>query len=304
MPYKFKIGMYVNELRLPLGDAIATAKEMGADYPWFTNLDEGGHVGKMSDAEADKIAELYEKHDAKMMQLSAGSPFKFIDLVEVSANSIEEHPTFKEEFSHLIRSMELAKRMGTDTVAAYTFAWPGEYTADKPTWPMRWATQGGIISEVEMGKLVQAFKLVAEQADRYDVDVSLAMMPWNYTNTTLHFRELAERVGSDRLKVMWGPADNYNCGEPDVATAGFSNVHPHVDSIHIKDLRVNDGASIDFDYVPFGEGDVPWQDILHNLREANSDAVLSLATHFEHPKGRVAAMQKNMDNLQQMIASL
>ena len=93
MPYKFKIGMYVNELRLPLGDAIATAKEMGADYPWFTNLDEGGHVGKMSDAEADKIAELYEKHDAKMMQLSAGSPFKFIDLVEVSANSIEEHPT-------------------------------------------------------------------------------------------------------------------------------------------------------------------------------------------------------------------
>ena len=103
---------------------------------------------------------------------------------------------------------------------------------------------------------------------------------------------------------MWGPADNYNCGEPDVATAGFSNVHPHVDAIHIKDLRVNDGASIDFDYVPFGEGDVPWQDILHNLREANSDAVLSLATHFEHPKGRVAAMQKNMDNLQQMIASL
>ena len=48
-----------------------------------------------------------------------------------------------------------------------------------------------------------------------------SMMPWNYTNTTGNFRRLAERLGSDRIKVMWGPADNYNCGEWDAVTTGF-----------------------------------------------------------------------------------
>jgi len=304
MSYEFKLGMFINELRLPLDEALATVKEMGVEYPWFSNLIDGRHVGEMSDAEADEVASLYEKHGLKMMQLSAGSPFKFVDLVEVTEESLADHPAFKQEFGELVRSMELAKRLGTDTVASYTFAWPGEYTAEKPTWPMRWATRGGIISDVEMSKLARAFTLVAEQADKYDVNVSLAMMPWNYTNTTGHLRDVLERVGSERLKVMWGPADNYNCGETDVATAGFTNVRPYVHSIHIKDISVRDGATMDFDYVPFGEGHVPWKAVLRNLRDNDCDVVLSVATHFEHPEGRVKAMTQNLANLRSTIDSL
>ena len=54
-------------------------------------------------------------------------------------------------------------------VCTFTFAWPGEYTAGKPTWPMRWLTRGGVIADGDMEKLLKAFSLVLEQAERYAV---------------------------------------------------------------------------------------------------------------------------------------
>ena len=119
------------------------------------------------------------------------------------------------------------------------------------------------------------------------------------------FRRIVEAVGSRRLKVMWGPADNTNCGESDVASAGFYNVRPHLYGLHIKDLRVNDGLALDFDYCPIGEGDVDYPTVLGNLRDHNCDVYLSVATHFVPASGdRVEAMRINYDNLRQLIAQI
>jgi len=45
----------------------------------------------------------------------------------------------RQELADLTRSMEIARRIGVSTVGCFTFAWPGEYSSGKPTWPMRWA---------------------------------------------------------------------------------------------------------------------------------------------------------------------
>ena len=148
-----------------------------------------------------------------------------------------EHPEFQEAREELTAAMKMAARLKIPAVATFTFAWPGEYTAGKPTWPMRWMTRGGVISDLDMDKLVRAFTLLAEDADRYDVDLPLCMMPWNYTNTTEHMRQVIEAVGSPRLKTVWGPADTMNCGESDTATRGFQNVRPYLHTLHIKDLH-------------------------------------------------------------------
>ena len=153
-----------------------------------------------------------------------------------------------------------------------------------------------------MEKLVKAFTLVAEEAERYQVDVALSMMPWNYTNTTGNFRSLVERVGSRRLTVMWGPADCWNCGEWDVATAGFSNIRPYLHGLHLKDLHVVDGRKLKFEYRPLGDGDVDYLTILRGMRDHGCDVFLSLATHFRPPSGsRVEAMKINYRNLNEMI---
>ena len=69
---------------------------------------------------------------------------------------------------------------------------------------MRWLTQGGIIAESDMEKLVAIFTRVLEEAERHDVDLVLSTLPWHYTNTSNNFRALAERLKSRRLKAMWG----------------------------------------------------------------------------------------------------
>ena len=50
---------------------------------------------------------------------------------------------------------------------------------DKVTWPMRWMTRGGIIANADMDKLTKAFSIVAEMAERHDIDVAVSMMPWS-----------------------------------------------------------------------------------------------------------------------------
>ena len=197
-----------------------------------------------------------------------------------------EHPQFKDHFARLERGMQIGARLGFRDVCTFTLAWPGEYTAQgrmSPTWPMRWATRGGIIGGADMDKLEKAFTLMLEQAERHDVNLVLMQMPWNYTNTTGNFRRVAERLASPRIKVMWGPADNVNCGESDTATAGFRNVRPYVHGLHMKDLRVNCGPELDFTYCPIGQGHTDYETVLRNLHEHGCPAFLSVASHYVPP---------------------
>lgn len=301
----FRLGLYLPELRLPFDAALTTAKALGVEYVWFNRVPNEPEIAAMTDGEVDRLAAQVDRHGLRMLVVQAGNPFKQIHLTDLSLETMRDHPAFRAQFADLTRSMQIAARLGVGAVCAFTFAWPGEYTAGKPTWPMRWLTRGGVIADSEMAKLVQAFSLVLEQAERYNIDVALSMMPWNYTNTTGNFRRLAERLGSRRIKVMWGPADNLNSGEVDVATAGFLNVRPYLHALHLKDLHVIDGLCNQFTYCPLGTGDVDYPTILRQLHDHQCDVVLSVATHFLPASGSAEeAMRTNVDRLTALIARL
>ena len=301
----FKLAMYLPELGLPFEEALPVAADIGAKYIWhnFSLMRNQKTLVEMSDSEVDAMAAEVKSHGLELFLILSRPHFKQIHLTDL--DTLEDHPDFRRDFDALVRCMEVAQHLNIPAVNAFTFAWPGEYTAQKPTWPMRWLTRGGVIAPVDLDKLVKAFSLVAEKAEEYQIDVALSMMCWNYTNTTGNFRRVAEAVGSPRLKVMWGPADNTNCGESDVATAGFFNVRPHLYGLHLKDLRVNDGLALDFDYCPIGEGDVDYPTVLRNLRDHHCDVYLSVATHFVPESGdKVEAMRINYANLQILIEEL
>ena len=231
-----------------------------------------------------------------------GGSFSKLHLEDLELETLQDYPEFQEDFNRLIQTMGVANRLGVSSVLSYTFAWPGEYSAQKPTWPMRWLTRGGVIADVDMEKLVKAFSLVAEQAEKHDIDVALGNLPWHYTNTTRHCRELVERVGSKRIKIMWHPSDNHTAGESDSATAGFINVRPYLHSLHVKDLQVLDGLKLNFEYCPLGEGDVDYPTVLRNLRDHRCDAVFAVATHFQPPSGSGAdAMRINFAKIRPLI---
>lgn len=303
--HPFKLAMFLNELQLPLEDGLDAAKDMGVEYVWFTDLLNRPPIAELSDAEVDDIGAAVSSRGLEHMKISAGSPFKFFDLTSASIEDMSRSEEFRADMRAVIRSMEIANRLGVGAVSVYSFAWPGEYTADKPTWPMRWATRGGIISDGEMDKLARAYSMMVAEAEKRDIDLVLSMMPWNYTNTTSNFCRVAERVGSDRIKAMWGPADNYNCGESDVSTAGFRNIRPFVFGLHVKDLRVNDGSRLDFDYLPFGEGDVDYRTVFRSIRDNGLDPFISISTHWTPKNGsRIDAMHTQVGNVKALIDTL
>ena len=304
--YRFKLGMYLSELKMPFDEAVAKASDIGAEYVYIDfPMDGLPPVSEITDEQVDDVAKKVKSHGLKICLVGTPDLFKQVHLSDLELENMEDHPEFRKNFEGLTGLMRVASRLGVDTVVTFTFAWPGEYTAGKPTWPMRWLTRGGYIADVDMDKLKKAFSLMVEQAERYDVDLALLQMCWNYTNTTDNFRRIAESLGSKRIKAMWVPSDNYNCGELDVATVGFNNVKPYLHSLHVKDLNVNDGIRLDFKYGPFGEGDVDFETILKNLRNHGSDAVLSMSTHFVPPGGTSEdAMRTNYKNLKEMIRKI
>ena len=170
--YRFKLGMFLNELRLPFDESLATAKDIGAEYVWFSRVPGEPEVADMSDAEIDRVAEKVAEHGLKLFLISATNPFKQVHLTDVDAGSPGSNEEYAGDLRELVRSMEIAARLGVGSVLSYTFAWPGEYTAEKPTWPMRWATRGGIISDVDMDKLEAAFAPAVEAAERSTASTS------------------------------------------------------------------------------------------------------------------------------------
>jgi sugar phosphate isomerase/epimerase len=143
---------------------------------------------------------------------------------------------------------------------------------------------------------------IGRRVERHEVDVVVGMLPWHYTNTTGHFREVAERVGSRRIRAMWGPCDNTLSGEWDVATAGFRNIRPYLHSLHCKDIVIEDGLRRAFEYRPLGAGVVDYPTVLQQLRDHRCEAVLSVSTHFRPAGGsRVDAMRINVANLRRLI---
>ncbi len=309
--YHFKLGMDLQMSGLPFDDALALAKELGAESGWFGDLrwadgarsaNGGSAQGKLSDAAIDSIGERAARHGIKLFMIGAWGAFSKLHLSDLQLETLPDDPAFREDLDRLILTMQAAVRLGVDSVLAYTFAWPGEYSAGKPTWPMRWLTRGGVIADIDKQKWLKAFSLVAEQAEKYEVDVVLGNLPWHYTNTTQHCRDLLENLGSKRIKIMWHPSDNLTCGEADSATAGFINIRPYLHSLHVKDLRVIDGLGPKFEYCPLGEGDVDYPTVLRNLRDHDCDAVFAVATHFRRPGHDDAdAMRLNFAKIKPLI---
>ena len=52
---QFKLSMFLHELELPFDHALATAKEIGAEYVWFDRIEDEPPLAEMSDREAERI---------------------------------------------------------------------------------------------------------------------------------------------------------------------------------------------------------------------------------------------------------
>ena len=300
---QFNIGMCL-QFNTPFRDAVALGHELGAKFGWVDldfALDGVGGGG------IDAVGKLTAQHGIKLFLLG-NDVFSRLYLTDIDLERPLDNPELSRDLDRLVAAMQAASHLGVDAVLAHSFLWPGNWSS----WPMRWLTRGGVMAETDLQKLVRIFAIVLEHAEKYDVDVAIGNLPWNYLASTMNFRILAERLGSKRVKFMWGPADNLTIGELDSATSGFQNIRPYLHSLHLKDLHIRpidtdriNRQNKDIDYRPLGEGDVDYPTILRSMRDTGSEAVLAVYTHFELENGtQQDAMRIQFDKLGGLISSI
>ena len=145
--HRFKLAMYLVEPMLPF--------QGGFDF-------------------AAKLA--IKQRGLKLLLLPRHNHFKGIHLSDLDLDTMEEHGAFrKTSLSSSVQWRSAATSVWTNV---FSFLWPGEMP-DKVTWQMRWMTRGDIIADADMDKLTKAFSIVAEMAERHDIDVAVSMMPWS-----------------------------------------------------------------------------------------------------------------------------
>ena len=309
LPSHLKLAIWIDEMSLPFEEGLARAAEFGAEYVWFATIPDQPPIAELSDTQIDDMAEQVRRHGLKLFQICADHPFHNIRLCDLDAGKEMDHPKFRHDFDALVRSMQIASRLGVGAVLAYGLSWPGEWYPrhrtwrKSPTWAMRWATHGGIISECDLDGLVDIFSLLAEQAEKHDVDLVLGTRPFHFLTTTNNFRLLADRVGSRRIRAMWSPADSVMSNEVDVADSGFSRIEPCLHSLHLKDARVTDGPRGDTQWCALGEGEVDYPRMARRLIEHDRELYLAVATHFRPPGGSaVDAMRINVERIVAIVA--
>ena len=308
LPPHLKLAIWLDELSLPFEEALRTAADLGVEYVWFAEIPGRTAIGEMTDTEADDMAAEVERHGLKLFQVCAAHPLHSIRLTDLEPGREIEHPPFRKDVDALVRSMQIAARLGVGAVLAYGLSWPGEWKrrhrtwSKSPTWPMRWATQGGIISESDLSGLAGIFSELTEHAEAHGVDLVLGMRPFHYLSSTTNFARLADRVGSKRLRAMWSPADCVLSAEPAVADAGFQRIEPCLHSLHLKDVQVSDGPGGDYQWCSLGEGQVDYPALARRLVAHDHMVYLAVATHFQPAEGtKVEAMRMNVENITRLI---
>ncbi|TYR78263.1 sugar phosphate isomerase/epimerase [Priestia megaterium] len=95
------------------------------------------------------------------------------------------------------------------------------------------------------------------------------------TPTIQHMLSMLDVIASDQLGVVWDPGNSVYAGAiKKPFPSEYKEGKDVIKHIHIKDPKGQQ------EYVRLGDGDIPWLDILRNLKEDNYTGWLSLETHW------------------------
>jgi sugar phosphate isomerase/epimerase len=95
-----------------------------------------------------------------------------------------------------------------------------------------------------------------------------------YGDSPERVRDLIESIGSERLRVVWDPANFVQVGVRPFSE-GYAMLAPYIDYVHIKDAQFATGT-----VAPAGEGDGELPETIAALIQANYAGFVSLEPHL------------------------
>jgi sugar phosphate isomerase/epimerase len=215
-------------------------------------------VGDLNDAEIAKAQSLLKAHE---MKVSCISRHNFAGMLvgdtEVGDGNYNRH------MDSLQRCIDMALELGTNVVRIMSFRREmilfGSSGADY------WVTSTGA-----WDKLLKLLESPVKLAEEKNINLVLetgnnAMVPSAWLG-----KKLIDDVGSDRLRILWDPANSLYANEPTYPDGWEALKDGYIGHFHIKDAKVNmPHAHVEF--CEMGKGDMaPYLEPLANEMKLNN----------------------------------
>ncbi|MDB5085837.1 MAG: xylose isomerase-like barrel protein [Bacilli bacterium] len=184
-------------------------------------------LNDLTDLRSQKIIENYRGHGITVTAIGV-----FTNLLETD----EEQR--RKNLSYFERLMQIASYNGVPYVSTECGFIPGQRGVQDSTY------------ETTFTRLVDNFKILAELAEKYRVDVALEPCVLDVVPSAKRTKDFLHQVGSDRVRILLDPANLIaNSSEEDM----FKYLSPYIAYFHGKDRKVNDarGRAV-------GDGDINW----------------------------------------------
>ncbi len=256
-----KLAAFTDEISQDLAHACAVLKQFGAQGAEIRGVwDKPVH--KLTDAEVREVRRILDDHG--LAACSIGSPFGKCELDDPKA--IAEH------MDYLRRCSDVARELGCTIIRGFVFWGP---LRDKPfVWlepvhPRPW------------DRILSAFEPVPAILEEKGTVLGIENEHSCWVGTAGHAREFIERLGCDRVRAIWDPANHIHDvegGEHVPAfPEGYNTVKDVTVHVHVKNAApTGDGGVRD---VFLTTGLVLWDDQLRQLQADGYDGFVSLETH-------------------------
>ena len=252
-----KLGVITDGISREFEHALSVMNETGLKYAELQYLWEK-EVGDLNDAEIAKAQSLLKAHE---MKVSCISRHNFAGMLvgdtEVGDGNYNRH------MDGLQRCIDMALELGTNVVRIMSFRREmilfGSSGADY------WVTSTGA-----WGKLLKLLESPVKLAEEKNINLVLetgnnAMVPSAWLG-----KKLIDDIGSDRLRILWDPANSLYANEPTYPDGWEALKDGYIGHFHIKDAKVNmPHAHVEF--CEMGKGDMaPYLDPLANEMKLNN----------------------------------
>ncbi len=267
-----KLGVITDGISREFEHALTVMNETGLKYAELQYLWDK-EVGDLNDAEITKAQSLIKSYE---MQVSCISRHNFAGMLVGDTEVGDEN--YNRHMDGLQRCIDMALELDTNVVRIMSFRREmilfGSMGAD------HWVTSTGA-----WDKLLKLLELPVKLAEEKNINLVLetgnnAMVPSAWLG-----KKLINDIGSDRLRILWDPANSLYANEPTYPDGWEALKDGYIGHFHIKDAKVN-MAHAHVEFCEMGKGDMaPYLEPLANEMKLNNyNGYISLESVYR-PEG-------------------
>jgi L-ribulose-5-phosphate 3-epimerase len=241
----------------------------------------------LTEKEIEQVLALLEKYELKVASIQTQIMKVFPPGSKLAKpGSKNMHRDFEYNINQIDRAIELTTIFDTKYIITYSFFRFLTGISEK-NWNLMFEIYGKMIEKLEAAKKIAVVECEGD----------------TYVGTIKDYLRLFEEFKSPSIRANFDLA-NLLSAQPQFTRDNFDQFHEYVNYFHIKDKKYRKflkwlpiGGSV------FGEGEVPWKEVLPWFKEIGFDGFVSVEPHV-HGKEKFENGRKCVQHLQKMLIEL